>query len=163
MDFKLKERILGFSVYDTGKTVDLMIAPKIWEMQKVPTMQNWKPSKTSFLMKFDLVTGKSKDLIDGSPFQQLFGGRLHLENRVEPDNALSAGYLLMFMYRSTENLWRTKENVLRYLSVTVDVRITFSTDYEGVVCRYSDADSGRALLLPISITETMFTWCGAWN
>lgn len=122
-------------------------------------MQNRNTLETPFFLKLDLVTSTSNELIDATLFPPLIGVLLHMANTVQRDVSSAVGYLSRFMHRHSENLRRAGKHVLTYLCGMEEIRITYSTDDEGVVRGYSDADRESERSSSKSITRTVLFCC----
>jgi len=86
-----------------------------------------------------LTTNMDEDL-KNIPFWQLIGSLMYLAVATRPDLAYSVGILSRFLDLPTNEHWNAGKHVLRYLSGTTDIRITYGCDGSNNLIAYSDAD-----------------------
>jgi hypothetical protein len=60
------------------------------------------------------------------PYAQLVGKMLYLANCTRPDIVVATSHLSRFMSKSTQSHWVQAKRVLRYLSGTKDLCLTYS-------------------------------------
>jgi hypothetical protein len=93
------------------------------------------------------------------PYRRLVGGLLYLSVCTRPDISTAVNSVARFMADPGELHWRAAKRILRYLSGTRDLRITFSSRVKVpllTVTAYSDADWGGNLDTRRSTTGYVF-------
>ncbi len=79
---------------------------------------------------------------DGSSYRSLIGGLMYLAVCTRPNIAYSIGALARHMKAPTAEHWNAAKHVLRYISGTRDMGISYR-NREANIVGYADADWGR--------------------
>ena len=100
-----------------------------------------------------------------NPYAELVGSLLYLSNTTRPDLAYATGALALFMAQPCEQHMQAAKAVLRYLTGSQSVGITYSRD-GGELVGYGDADHGGCVDTRRSTTGFVFVrnggavcWC----
>lgn len=103
-------------------------------------MESWKSVKTASAQELDLRNIESEPIDEATLFSQLFGSLLQLFNMVRPNIAFAVGYVSRFMHRPTQMTWNARKHIVRYLSGTKELVVSYSGSEEGTARAFSNAD-----------------------
>jgi len=102
-------------------------------------MTDCNPIATPMDTSTTLTPNMNKDPIN-VPYRQLIGSLMYLAIATRPDLAYSVAILSRFLDSPTKEHWNAGKRVLRYLSNTTDIGITYGHDKSDNLIAYSDAD-----------------------
>lgn len=115
----------------------------------------------------DIVIAHGEAISENIPYRSLVGSLLYFSVTTRPDIAFSVGVLSRHMSSPTTEHWKLAKNVLRYLSQTADLGLTFRSVHNSpILTGYSDADYAGDRDTRRSTTGYVFTYNGtavSWN
>lgn len=109
------EKLLGFSVGDTGKCAKLHKAPMILRIIIIFKLEDCKAANTPRQPDLDSSANTLELIGHNDPKRQLVGTLLHLPNKIPPDIAYAAGCFSQFVQSPNDNFWRAGKHVLKCL------------------------------------------------
>eukprot|EP00873_Tetraselmis_striata_P010327 jgi/Tetstr1/430591/TSEL_020388.t1 len=108
------------------------------------------------------VPGSNKALAAEMPYQALVGSLLYAMVATRPDIAEAVSKLCRVMAKPEERHWQAAKRVLRYLTGTKTLGLTFSGGKaDGLLHGYCDADWAGDVVSRRSTTGFVFMLCGA--
>lgn len=116
-------------------------------------------------MKMSPDGDKERREMMGIPYREAIGSLLYLAMISRPDINFSVNLLSRYCENPGKAHWGAVKRVLRYLKGTIDMKITYGSNTDGIV-GYSDADWASDLDQRRSTTGYLFTMCGggiSWN
>lgn len=139
-------KFLGIVVerYKEKGEIQIHSATLIEHMLETFNMQNCRGVSNPLapgtaLPKLD-QTEKKCESHNQMPYRQRVGSLLHLANTTGPDIAFATGYLSRFLEKPGDEHWQAAKLVLRYLSHTKAVVVTFSKWDNAGLHGYTDSD-----------------------
>ena len=128
------------------------------------SMQNSKPVPTpmesSFITHSWNIQDSTHALAGEVPYRQAIGSLMFLMVGSRPDIAFSVCYLAKFCESPLEQHWLAVKRVLRYISGTRKVGLTFGKGKTTTVTGYSDADWGGCKTTRKSTSGFVFLMAG---
>lgn len=139
--------ILGINVQRESTTGVIYLSQKKYteelvrkfNMEDAKTATTPMESNTRISKEFTPITKEEKDEMKNRPYRELIGGLVYLANATRPDIAFAASALSRFCSDPRKTHWILAKRVLRYLSGTSHLGITYSKTEENLVA-YTDSD-----------------------
>ena len=124
-------------------------------------MSDCKPVSTPLEMKSSKKSeAEERDIIEGTPYQNLIGSLMYLAICTRPDLSYALSYLSQFNKHPTKRNWQDAKRILRYLKGTIEYGVTFKKD-KLKMYGYIDSDWGGNELDRKSFTGYIFKFGNA--
>jgi len=126
-------------------------------------MLNCNPIYTPLEYKLNLLSGSKETQHEDStsskiPYQEAVGSLMYLSQCTRPDITYAISYLSRFNQNPNQTHWKSVKRVLRYLKATINYKLEFSTDQEGSIIGFCDADWAGNLEDRRSVTGYIFNY-----
>ena len=131
-EFKMRDLgdlswILGVKVERNEEKIELSQSAYINTILEKFGMKDSKPTSTPFPYKWENEPNEDDKIFENiNLYQQIVGSLIYLSNKTRPDIAYSVGILARRMSKPTEYFYGLSKRVMRYLSGTRELKLTYN-------------------------------------